>query len=82
MGPREREQRLQIMLGDDELKALDEWRFTHRMPSQAVDSRADKAGSRGRGLRRDEAGPKVASYGILDERKPSKRRAKDTKKDG
>lgn len=30
-----RAQRLQIMLTPDELKALDDWRFKHRMPSRA-----------------------------------------------
>jgi len=30
-----RGERLQIMLTDDELKALDDWRFEHRMPSRA-----------------------------------------------
>lgn len=30
-----REQRLQIMLTDDELHALDTWRFEKRMPSRA-----------------------------------------------
>ena len=30
-----RAERLQIMLTDDELKALDDWRFSRRMPSRA-----------------------------------------------
>jgi hypothetical protein len=28
-------ERLQVMLGAEELKALDDWRFGHRMPSRA-----------------------------------------------
>lgn len=28
-------ERLQVMLTDDELAALDDWRFSHRMPSRA-----------------------------------------------
>ena len=36
MGELERGERLQIMLTDDELKALDDWRFTARMPSRAA----------------------------------------------
>ena len=32
---RERAERLQIMLSAEELAALDEFRFTHRMPSRA-----------------------------------------------
>ena len=31
-----REERLQIMLTPDELKALDDWRFARRMPSRAA----------------------------------------------
>ena len=31
-----REERLQIMLSDDELAALDDFRFKHRMPSRAA----------------------------------------------
>jgi len=33
---REREERLQIMLNDEELTALDDWRFAMRMPSRAA----------------------------------------------
>jgi hypothetical protein len=31
-----RGERLQIMLTEDELRALDDWRFTRRMPSRAA----------------------------------------------
>jgi hypothetical protein len=31
-----REERLQIMLSPEELKAVDNFRFTHRMPSRAA----------------------------------------------
>jgi metal-responsive CopG/Arc/MetJ family transcriptional regulator len=31
-----REQRLQIMLTDEELQLLDDWRFDRRMPSRAA----------------------------------------------
>ena len=31
-----RPERLQIMLTQDELKAVDDWRFTRRMPSRAA----------------------------------------------
>lgn len=36
MADLEREQRLQIMLAGDELRALDDWRFQQRMPSRAA----------------------------------------------
>jgi hypothetical protein len=35
MGELSRGERLQIMLSDDELAALDDWRFAKRMPSRA-----------------------------------------------
>ena len=35
MGELARGERLQIMLADDELAALDDWRFANRMPSRA-----------------------------------------------
>ena len=35
MGELSRGERLQIMLADDELAALDDWRFAKRMPSRA-----------------------------------------------
>jgi hypothetical protein len=36
MGELTRGERLQIMLTDDELAALDDWRFSKRMPSRAA----------------------------------------------
>ena len=35
-GSRDREERLQIMLTEEELRALDDWRFAMRMPSRAA----------------------------------------------
>ena len=35
MGVRQRAERLQIMLGEDELEAIDDWRFARKMPSRA-----------------------------------------------
>lgn len=34
--PLQRGERLQLMLDADELKALDDFRYTHRMPSRAA----------------------------------------------
>lgn len=28
--------KLQVMLNDDEIKAIDDWRFDHRLPSRAA----------------------------------------------
>lgn len=36
MSDSNRGERLQIMLTEDELKALDDWRFERRMPSRAA----------------------------------------------
>ncbi|HEY8572004.1 hypothetical protein [Phenylobacterium sp.] len=36
MSDQNRDERLQIMLSDEELRALDDWRFTARMPSRAA----------------------------------------------
>jgi hypothetical protein len=36
MSDSNRDERLQIMLTDDELRALDDWRFARRMPSRAA----------------------------------------------
>ena len=36
MSENSRGERLQIMLTEDELRALDDWRFTRRMPSRAA----------------------------------------------
>lgn len=36
MTNRERPERLQIMLSPEELAALDDWRFAHRMPTRAA----------------------------------------------
>lgn len=34
--PLKRTEKLQLMLDDDELKAIDDWRFKHRMPTRAA----------------------------------------------
>ena len=31
-----RDERLQIMISEEELKLIDDWRFRHRMPSRAA----------------------------------------------
>ena len=31
-----RTEKLQVMLNDQEIKAIDDWRFEHRMPSRAA----------------------------------------------
>ena len=34
--PPKRTEKLQLMLGPDELKAIDDWRFDNRLPSRAA----------------------------------------------
>ena len=34
--PPKRTEKLQVMIGEDELKAIDDWRFDHRLPSRAA----------------------------------------------
>jgi hypothetical protein len=68
-----REERLQIMLDADELRAVDTFRFEHRMPSRAAAVRElfrlglSVAGT-GRGAVTTE-GVKSSDYGVLSERK-------------
>jgi hypothetical protein len=64
-----REERLQIMLDADELRAVDTFRFEHRMPSRAAAVRElfrlglSVAGTIATG------GVKSSDYGVLSERK-------------
>ena len=68
-----REERLQIMLDSDELRAVDTFRFEHRMPSRAAAVRElfrlglSVAGSAGGTVASD--GAKSSDYGVLSERK-------------
>jgi hypothetical protein len=68
-----REERLQIMLDADELRAVDTFRFEHRMPSRAAAVRElfrlglSVAGSAGGPVAT--AGTKSSDYGVLSQRK-------------
>jgi hypothetical protein len=67
MGELTRGQRLQIMLTDDEAVALDEWRFTKRMPSRAAAVRELlKRGLMAEGFARAGAGTHSKDFGIID----------------
>jgi len=71
MGELSRGERLQIMLSDDELKAVDDWRFQKRMPSRASAIRELlKRGLAAEGFRAATAGIKSQDYGVLDDREP------------
>ena len=69
MPPEDRIERLQIMLSQDELRALENWRFEKRMPSRAAAVRELlRRGLAAEGF--DLAGEGVQSkqFGIVDKR--------------
>jgi hypothetical protein len=62
-----RGERLQIMLTDEELKALDDWRFARRMPSRASAVRELlKRGLAAEGFDSAEAGTRSKDFGVVD----------------
>jgi hypothetical protein len=62
-----RGERLQIMLTEDELRALDDWRFSRRMPSRAAAVRELlRLGLTGEGISLAETGRKSRSFGVTD----------------
>jgi hypothetical protein len=67
-----REERLQIMLSPQELKAVDNFRFSHRMPSRAAAVRELlRHGLAAAGAAVENGGIKSGDYGVL--RPPRKR---------
>jgi hypothetical protein len=61
-----RGERLQIMLTPDELSALDDFRFKHRMPSRAAAVRELlKRGLASEGFLTAKAGSKSTDYGVI-----------------
>ena len=74
MGDLMRGERLQIMLTDDELKALDDWRFKVRMPSRASAVRELlKRGLAAEGFVTATRGTKSKDFGVTGAEKPSRR---------
>jgi hypothetical protein len=64
-----RGERLQIMLNEDELAAIDDWRFDRRMPSRASAIRELlKRGLIAEGFELANKGTKSKDFGILIER--------------
>lgn len=62
-----RGERLQIMLTDEELKALDDWRFERRMPSRAAAVRELlKRGLAAEGVLLVEGRSKSEDFGVTD----------------
>lgn len=62
-----RDERLQIMLTPDELKALDDWRFARRMPSRAAAVRELlRLGLAAEGISFADQGRKSQTFGVMD----------------
>lgn len=69
-----RGERLQIMLTDEELTVLDDWRFTRRMPSRAAAVRELlKRGLAAEGIIGMDGRTKSEDFGITDGDAKSKR---------
>ena len=67
MGELERGERLQIMLTLEEVEALDNWRFSRRMPSRASAVRELlKRGLASDGFIRAEQGKSSGAFGMID----------------
>lgn len=65
----EREVRLQIMLSDRELRAVEDWRFQKRMPSRAAAVRELlRRGLAAEGFFAAEAGVKSQDFGVISQR--------------
>ena len=61
-----RDERLQIMLAPKELAALDDWRFSRRMPSRAAAVRELlKRGLEAEGFSFAKQGDKSESFGVI-----------------
>jgi hypothetical protein len=61
-----REQRLQIMLTEEELAAIDDWRFERRMPTRAAAVRELlKRGLTAEGFASAGSGEKSESFGVI-----------------
>jgi hypothetical protein len=77
MGELTRGERLQIMLSDGELAAVDDWRFIKRMPSRASAVRELlKRGLQAEGFLLANSGTKSKDFGVLTEAKSPARKSR------
>jgi hypothetical protein len=77
MGEITRGERLQIMLTNGELAALDDWRFRKRMPSRASAIRELlKRGLQAEGFSLAESGSRSKDYGVVAEPKSTARKSR------
>ena len=76
MGELNRGERLQIMLTDDELRAVDDWRFKVRMPTRAAAVRELlKRGLLAEGFDTANRGTKSKDFGVVTEMPSGRSRA-------
>jgi hypothetical protein len=69
MGALSRGERLQIMLTNEELRAIDNWRFTKRMPSRAAAIRELlKRGLAAEGFGEVQDGQKSKDFSVLSQK--------------
>jgi hypothetical protein len=67
MGEISRPERLQIMLTEEELRGLDDWRFARRMPSRAAAVRELlKRGLAAEGFGEACSGKKSSDFGVIE----------------
>jgi hypothetical protein len=67
MSESNREERLQIMLTEDELRIVDDWRFSQRMPSRASAVRELlRRGLASEGFLRGDERMKSKDFGVID----------------
>jgi len=67
MSDTSRDERLQIMLTEDELRVLDDWRFSQRMPSRAAAIRELlRRGLAVEGFLRSEERLRSKDFGVTD----------------
>jgi metal-responsive CopG/Arc/MetJ family transcriptional regulator len=67
---RDRDERLQIMLSDEELAALDDWRFAMRMPSRAAAIRELlRRGLADIDLKKAANGRKSKDFGVMESKR-------------
>jgi hypothetical protein len=71
----DRDIRLQIMLQPEELQAIEDWRFSKRMPSRASAVRElIRRGLAGEGFKLAEPGKPSSAYGLTDKPAANARR--------
>jgi hypothetical protein len=76
MTEQNRGERLQIMLTEDELRVLDNFRFRHRMPSRAAAVRHIlKQGLAANGTVSANLGEKSSDFGVIDGASSARRKS-------